>query len=228
MLFRLSYSWFWCSVPSSPVLQPVTEASGVGAMSAIVLAALYRRLNIKMLREALHENVQHRRLHIRDYRVVPASSPFVAVRGLSESDEIIEGALKALPVQDLGIILIILFAVFLMGFFLDWIEITFIILPLVAPVVANMDIAIDGFGSVDKPVLVWFTILIAVTLQTSYLTPPVGYAAVLSQRCLARRRVEMAHIYRGIIPFVILQMVAVLIIFFWPWLVTWLPAVVYG
>ena len=202
----------------------VTEASGVGAMSAIVLAALYRRLNLKMLREALYETFNTVGYI---YAIIAGASVFAfVVRGLG-GDEIIEGALRSLPVQDLGIILIILFVVFLMGFFLDWIEITFIILPLIAPVVASMDLAIDGFGSVDKPVLVWFTILIAVTLQTSYLTPPVGYA-LFYLKGVCPPGVEMGHIYRGIIPFVVLQMIAVLIIFVWPWLVTWLPAVVYG
>ena len=129
----------------------VTEASGVGAMSAILLAALYRRLNIKMLREALHETFNTVGYI---FAIIAGASVFAfVVRGLG-GDEIIEGALKSLPVEDLGVILIILFVVFLMGFFLDWIEITFIILPLVAPVVANMDIAIDGFGVVDKPY--WF------------------------------------------------------------------------
>jgi len=202
----------------------VTEASGVGAMSAIILAALYGRLNLKMLREASHETFNTVGYI---FAIIAGASVFAfVVRGLG-GDEIIEGALKSLPVQDLGIILIILFAVFLMGFFLDWIEITFIILPLVAPVVASMDIAIDGFGVVDKPVLVWFTILIAVTLQTSYLTPPVGYA-LFYLKGVCPPGIEMAHIYRGIIPFVGLQMLAVLIVFLWPWLVTWLPAVVYG
>ncbi len=202
----------------------VTEASGVGAMSAIILAALYRRLNLRMLREALYETFNTVGYI---YAIIAGASVFAfVVRGLG-GDEIIEGALRSLPVQDLGIILIILFVVFLMGFFLDWIEITFIILPLIAPVVASMDLAIDGFGSVDKPVLVWFTILIAVTLQTSYLTPPVGYA-LFYLKGVCPPGVEMGHIYRGIIPFVILQMIAVLIIFMWPWLVTWLPAVVYG
>ena len=79
---------------------------------------------------------------------------------------------------------------------------------------------------VDKPVLVWFTILIAVTLQTSYLTPPVGYA-LFYVKGVCPPEIEMGHIYRGIIPFVILQMMAVFVVFYWPELATWLPAVVY-
>ena len=201
----------------------VTEASGVGALSAMILAALYGRLNISMLRESLYGTFNTMGYI---FAIIVGASVFAfVVRGLG-GDEIIEGALKSLPFGNTGIILLILFAVFLMGFFLDWIEITFIILPLIAPVVAGMDLAIDGFGSVDKPVLVWFTILIAVTLQTSYLTPPVGYALFyLKGVCPAE--IQMSHIYRGIIPFVCLQMFAVIVVFHWPQLVTWLPAVVY-
>ena len=131
-----------------------------------------------------------------------------------------------MPFGDTGIILFILLCVFLLGFFLDWIEITFIILPLITPVVGSMDLEISGYGVVDQPILVWFTILIAVTLQTSYLTPPVGYA-LFYVKGVCPPEIEMAHVYRGIIPFVILQMLAVIIVFSWPALATWLPAVVY-
>ena len=91
---------------------------------------------------------------------------------------------------------------FLLGFFLDWIEITFIVLPLLVPVIGAMDLAISGYGVVDKPVLVWFTILVAVTLQTSFLTPPVGYA-LFYMRGISPPGVAMKDIYKGIIPFVI-------------------------
>ena len=97
--------------------------------------------------------------------IVGASVFAFVVRGLG-GDEIIEDALKALPFSSTTIIILMLIAVFLLGFFLDWIEITFIILPLITPAVASMDLVVDGFGVVDKPVLVWFTILIAVTLHS--------------------------------------------------------------
>jgi TRAP-type mannitol/chloroaromatic compound transport system permease large subunit len=89
-----------------------------------------------------------------------------------------------------------------------------------------MDLDINGYGVVDQPVLVWFTILVAVTLQTSYLTPPVGYA-LFYIKGVCPPEIQMGHIYRGIIPFVILQMLAVIIVFLWPAMVNWLPAVVY-
>lgn len=202
----------------------VTEASGVGALSALILAACYGKLNLDMIRESLHGTFNTMGYI---FAIIVGASVFAfVVRGLG-GDEIIEDALSGMPFGPLGIILFMLFCIFLMGFFLDWIEITFIILPLIAPVVAGMDVGVDGFGVVEKPVLVWFVILIAVTLQTSYLTPPVGYA-LFYLKGVCPPEIKMQHIYRGIVPFVILQLLAVLIIFFWPSLVTWLPAVVYG
>lgn len=201
----------------------VTEASGVGAMSALVLATLYGRMNVKMLVDSLRGTFDTMGYI---FAIIVGASVFAfVVRGLG-GDEIIEDALKALPFSSTTIVILMLFAVFLLGFFLDWIEITFIILPLITPAVAGMDLVVDGFGVVDKPVLVWFTILIAVTLQTSYLTPPVGYA-LFYVKGVCPPEIEMSHIYRGIIPFVILQMMAVFIVFYWPELATWLPAFVY-
>ena len=201
----------------------VTEASGVGALSALILAALYGRLNVKMLVESLRGTFDTMGYI---FAIIVGASVFAfVVRGLG-GDEIIEDALRALPFSSTTIVMLMLIAVFLLGFFLDWIEITFIILPLITPAVASMDLVVEGYGVVDKPVLVWFTILIAVTLQTSYLTPPVGYA-LFYVKGVCPPEIEMGHIYRGIIPFVILQMMAVFVIFYWPELATWLPAVVY-
>ena len=114
-----------------------------------------------------------------------------------------------------------------MGFFLDWVELTLIILPLLAPVVGKLGIVINGYGVVENPELVWFLILMAVTLQTSFLTPPVGFA-LFYLKGVAPPEIELAHIYRGVIPFIILQLVGILVVGFWPQLVTWLPAVAYG
>ena len=118
------------------------------------------------------------------------------------------------------------FCVFLLGFFLDWVEITLIILPLVAPVVAKLGIAIEGYGVVENPELVWFLLLIAVTLQTSFLTPPVGFA-LFYLKGVAPPEVQLSDIYKGVIPFIILQLIGMVLVGIWPKLVTWLPAVAY-
>ena len=201
----------------------VTEAAGVGALSAMLLATMYRKMNLQMLRESLRGTFDTMGYI---FAIIAGASVFAfVVRGLG-GDEIIEEALLGLPFSEIGLIVFILVCVFLMGFFLDWIEITFIILPLITPVIAAMDLQISGYGVVDQPILVWFTILVAVTIQTSFLTPPVGYA-LFYVKGVCPPEIQMAHIYRGIIPFVVLQMIAVFIVFYWPSLATWLPAFVY-
>ena len=102
-----------------------------------------------------------------------------------------------------------------MGFFLDWIEITLIILPLVSPVVVEL-----GFD------LVWFTVLFAVCLQTSFLTPPVGFA-IFYLKGVVPDGIPVMTIYRGVVPFIVLQLLGLWLIFNWPALVTWLPAQAY-
>ena len=114
-----------------------------------------------------------------------------------------------------GVVLTILFGVFLLGFFLDWVEITLIILPLVAPVVQQL-----GFD------LVWFTILFAMCLQTSFLTPPVGFA-LFYIKGVAPPEIKVTDIYKGVIPFIIIQLVALAIVFLVPEIATWLPSVAY-
>jgi TRAP-type mannitol/chloroaromatic compound transport system permease large subunit len=117
--------------------------------------------------------------------------------------------------------------VFFLGFFLDWIEISLIILPLLAPVISSLDLQVNGFGVVDFPNLTWFALLVAVTLQTSFLTPPVGFA-LFYLKGVSPPSVELVDIYRGVMPFIILQLIALVLVFLFPELTTWLPSVAYG
>lgn len=202
----------------------VTEASGVGALTATILAAANRKLNFNVFKGAL-VGTFHTVAYIMVI-MVGATAFALVLRGLG-GDDVIDRALTSLPFGPAGIIVCLLAAVLILGFFLDWIEITLIILPLVAPVVGSMDLAVPGYGVVDKPALVWFAILVAVALQTSFLTPPVGPALFYLQG-ICPQDVTLVHLYRGVIPFVTIQVVVLLIIFFWPQLITWLPAMVYG
>jgi len=120
----------------------------------------------------------------------------------------------------------ILLVVFLLGFLLDWIEITLIVLPLLAPVVAGLDLAVNDYGVVDNASLVWFVMLVAVALQTSFLTPPVGFA-IFYLKGVCPPDVRLADIYKGVVPFITLQLIGLAIIAAWPSLVTWLPSVAY-
>ncbi len=202
----------------------VTEASGVGALLATFLAISYRRFNLNVLKEVLYATYGTTGYI---FGILIGATCFALVlRGLG-GDEFIERMLGSVPFGPYGIIAFILFCVFLLGFFLDWVEITLIILPLVAPVVGNLGISIDGFGVVENPELVWFVLLIAVTLQTSFLTPPVGFA-LFYLKGVAPSGVELSDIYKGVIPFIALQLLGLLLVGLWPSVVTWLPAVVYG
>jgi len=136
-------------------------------------------------------------------------------------------ALTGLPFGSYGTIIALLLIIFLLGFFLDWIEITLIVLPLLTPVVASLDIQVSGFGVVDNPEMIWFLLLVAMALQTSFLTPPVGFA-IFYLRGVAPTDIQLGHIYRGVIPFIVLQLIALTMLVIWPGLVTWLPAVAYG
>ena len=190
-----------------------TEAAGVGAAGALLLAIIKKQMSAGVMREVLQETTKTT-AYI--FAVLLGATAFsLVLRGLG-GDELIERALLSLPFEPTGIIIAILFATFLLGFFLDWIELTLIVLPLVAPVVANL-----GFDPV------WFTILFAVCLQTSFLTPPVGFA-IFYLKGVAPEGIHVTTIYRGVVPFIALQVIGMLIIFNWQAIVTWLPAQAYG
>ncbi|WP_434357325.1 TRAP transporter large permease subunit [Parasalinivibrio latis] len=190
-----------------------TEASGVGAAGATLLAWSKGRVNGDVMREVCKATTRTSAFIFALFLGATAFS--LVLRGLG-GDELIEGALTSLPFGPAGVIIAILFIVFLLGFFLDWIEITLIILPLVAPIVSNL-----GFD------LIWFTILFAVCLQTSFLTPPVGFA-LFYIKGVAPPGIQVSDIYKGVIPFILIQLAGLIIVFNFEQIVTWLPAMAYG
>jgi tripartite ATP-independent transporter DctM subunit len=190
-----------------------TEAAGVGAAGALALAWSRKQLGGRVMPEVLRETTITTGFI---FGVMLGATAFALVlRGLG-GDKLIEEALLALPFEPDGIVLSILFATFLLGFFLDWIELTLIILPLVAPVVTGL-----GYDPI------WFTVLFAVCLQTSFLTPPVGFA-LFFLKGVAPPEITARTIYKGVAPFILLQLLAMTMIFFWPQIVTWLPEQAYG
>ncbi len=202
----------------------VTEASGVGALGAMGLAAINRKLDFTVLKEVVRGT-----FNVTGYIFgifIGATCFALVLRGLG-GDEFIKAALTAIPFGSYGVIFVVLAAVFLLGFFLDWIEITLIVLPLLTPVVADLTIAVPDYGVIDQPMLIWFLVLVAVALQTSFLTPPVGFA-IFYLRGVVPKEVELVHIYKGVVPFIILQLIGLVIIVLWPQLVLWLPSVAYG
>jgi tripartite ATP-independent transporter DctM subunit len=190
-----------------------TEASGVGALGATLLALSKGRLTVNVLREVGRETTKTTAFIFA--LLLGATAFSLVLRGLG-GDEMIEGALLSLPFGPTGIVISILVVTFLLGFFLDWIELTLIVLPLVAPVVASL-----GFD------LIWFTVLFAVCLQTSFLTPPVGFA-LFYLKGVAPKGINLGHIYRGVIPFIIIQLIGLSIVFYFDSIVTWLPSAAYS
>lgn len=201
-----------------------TEASGVGALGATLLAAYNRRFSIPVLREVMGGTL-NTTAYI--FAIFIGATCFALVLRELGGDELIESFLTGLPFGPYGIIFFILGVIFLLGFFLDWIEITLIILPLLAPVISALGLDIDGYGVVDNPELVWFVMLVAMALQTSFLTPPVGFA-LFYLKGVCPPNVKLSDIYKGVIPFIGLQLIALFILVFWPQLVLWLPAIAYA
>ncbi|RVU30443.1 TRAP transporter large permease [Neptunomonas marina] len=201
-----------------------TEASGVGALGATLLAMYNRRFNFKVLKEVM-AGTMNTTAYI--FAIFIGATCFALVLRELGGDELIESFLTGLPFGPYGIIFFILGIIFLLGFFLDWIEITLIILPLLAPVISALGLDINGYGVVDNPELVWFVMLVAMALQTSFLTPPVGFA-LFYLKGVCPPNVKLTDIYKGVIPFIILQLIALLVLVFWPQLVLWLPANAYS
>ena len=200
-----------------------TEASGVGALGAILLAAYNHNLNFSVLKEVTYAAFKTT-AYI--FAIFLGATCFALVLRELGGDELVERAITGLPFGKYGILIFILFIVFLLGFLLDWIEITLIILPLLSPIVDSLGFEIEGFGAMDEPDLIWFTLLVAVALQTSFLTPPVGFA-LFYLKGVCPPEIKMADIYKGVAPFIILQLIGLTLVVLFPTLVTWLPSVAY-
>lgn len=193
-----------------------TEASGVGAFAALMLGLFRGRISFRVLGEVTDSSLRTIALL---FFIFAAATAFSYVFRKIGGDDFIIDLARSLNLGDWALLFTMMAIVFIMGFFFDWIEITLILLPIFAPIVGLMDLG-DHIAKVD--LVYWFTILVAVNLQTSFLTPPFGFA-LFYMKGAAGDMVSMRDIYRGIIPFVVLQ-VAVLFILIWqPEIAMWLP-----
>lgn len=190
-----------------------TEASGLGALGAMLLAAANGRLNLKVIREV---GIETTLTTCFIFAIFIGATVFAYVLRLIGGDELIAEFFKGLGLEPVGLVLVVLAVVFVAGFFLDWFEIVLIVLPLLAPVIK--------LAGVD---MTWFLILIALMLQTSFLTPPVGFS-LFYLKGVAPKGVTIQDIYVGVVPFVLLQMAMVALCFAFPALITWLPQQMYG
>ncbi|MFK7743743.1 MAG: TRAP transporter large permease subunit [Roseobacter sp.] len=200
-----------------------TEASGIGAAGATLLALIYRKLTFRKV-----WNVMKATFNSTAYifAIFLGATVFSFVLRELGGDEFIEHLISSTGFGANGTIIFILFICFLLGFFLDWIEITLIVLPLMGPVVAGLALGIPGFGVLDDPALIWFVILVAVTLQTSFLTPPVGFS-LFYLKGVCPPSIKLTDIYKGVVPFVLLQLLCLALVFTVPALATWLPSVAF-
>jgi len=199
-----------------------TEAAGIGAFGAIILMTINGQLSLKKIK-----NISMATMNTTGYifAIFVGATCFSLVLRELGGDELIISALHSISEDPIIIILFILAMVFVLGFVLDWIEITLIILPLVAPIISDLALEINGYG-IEDPTLVWFVLLVAMTLQTSFLTPPVGFA-LFYLKGVCPPQIQLIDIYKGVIPFIILQLIGLAIVFFFPQIVTWLPSIAY-
>jgi len=198
-----------------------TEAAGLGAICAMILAACNKKLSLKTLSSCIREtgNTSSMILGV----LVGATIFGMVFKGL-KGDRMIENAILHFDLGAYGTLGILLLLIFIMGFFLEWVEISFIVLPLFAPIVAGLDF---GLGLSREEQLLWFAMLVAVNLQTSFLTPPFGYS-LFYLKGVAPPAITIRVIYRGIIPFVGLQLLGLALMIIWPGLVLWIPEAVFG
>ncbi|HNP64085.1 MAG TPA: TRAP transporter large permease subunit [Woeseiaceae bacterium] len=190
-----------------------TEAAGVGAMGALLLALSRRQLDLSRLQEIMQSTL---RISSMVFMILIGASIFSLVFRGYGGDDGVRAILEALPGGVFGAVLVVMLVMFLLGFVLDFIEITFVVVPIVGPVLLAMGL---------DPV--WLGIMIAINLQTSFLTPPFGFA-LFYLRGVAPASVSTTQIYRGAIPFVAIQLLALLLLALFPELITWLPGKIYG
>jgi len=190
-----------------------TEAASVGAVGATILTVIHGKFNLKIVQEVMKTTTNLTCMVF--IILVGATTLGLVFRGL-DGDTLVRNLIHALPFGKWGILFIVMSIIFIAGFFLDFIEITFIHVPVLAPIMVAM--------GVDP---LWLAVLIAVNLQTSFLTPPFGFS-LFYLKGVCPPQVQTMDIYKGIVPFVIIQLLGLLAICIWPEAVTWLPKVLLG
>ncbi len=192
-----------------------SEAGAVGAFGAMLLALLAGRLNLSVLQGVCHASA--RTIAMIFFIIVSATCFAYVYRSLG-GDDIVEHLIHSAGLDAWGFLFLLMGIAFVLGFFLDWIEITLIVLPVFAPMVAGLDF---GDHVAKEDVVIWFTVLMAINLQTSFLTPPFGFA-LFYLKGIAPKEIRIQSVYLGIIPFVILQLTALILVINFPQLALWL------
>jgi len=189
-----------------------TEAASVGAVGATVLAALRWRLSLRVLREAA---ISTATITSMIFIILFGASVFSIVFRQMGGDNLVHEFLSGLPGGAMGAMIVVMLIMFVLGFILDTFEIIFIVIPITAPVLLMLGL---------DPI--WLGVMVGVNLQTSFLTPPFGFS-LFYLRSVAPNSISTGMIYKGVIPFVCLQILAIALLFIFPEIVTWLPKVLY-
>ena len=189
-----------------------TEAAAVGAVGATVFAAIGGQLSLKRLGEVARDTA---RVNAMVFAILVGAALFSLVFRGYGGDDLVHEALTGMPGGKVGALLIVMLAMFLLGFVIDFIEIVFVVVPIVAPVLLAMGVS-----------PVWLGVMMAINLQTSFLTPPFGFA-LFYLRGVAPPQVRTADIYRGVVPFIGLQLLMLAAVAAFPAMATWLPAQLY-
>jgi tripartite ATP-independent transporter DctM subunit len=190
-----------------------TEAAGVGAIGATLLAFLNKSLSIKQLKETMDGTLN---VSSMVFMIFFGAAVFSLVFRGYGGDELVEGFFQDMPGGVIGATIVVMLVIFFLGFILDFIEITFVVVPIVAPVLLTMGL---------DPV--WLGIMIAINLQTSFLTPPFGFA-LFYLRGVAGDTVKSIDIYKGVMPFILIQLLVLILLACIPELATWLPDQLYN
>lgn len=197
-----------------------SEAGAVGAFGAILLALFNRRLNFDTLRSVCHSSA---RTVAMIFFIIISATCFAYVYRSLGGDDVVEHLIREAGLTSWQLLFLLMGITFLLGFFLDWIEITLIVLPVFAPLVAGLEF---GDHIAKEDIVFWFIILMAVNLQTSFLTPPFGFA-LFYLKGIAPKEIKIQSIYKGIIPFVFLQLIGLTLVIWKPGLALWLMSSVY-
>lgn len=187
-----------------------TEAAALGAVGSMLLAFYRKQLRLNIMQQVMQETT---RITSMVFMILIGASIFSLVFRGFEGDEMVQSFLSDLPGGMYGALLLVMLVMFLLGFVLDFIEITFVVIPIVGPILLAM--------GVDP---VWLGILIAINLQTSFLTPPFGFS-LFYLRGVAADSIRTIEIYKGVMPFILIQLLVMAMLVIWPALTTWLPGV---
>src|SRR5690554_2150659 len=191
-----------------------TEAAAIGALGAMLLAIIARKMNYITLRDVCYDTAKSTAMIV---FIVMAATAYSLIFKRLGGDYLIMDIVSSIGLGPYGLLLSIMLMIFILGFFLEWIEISYVVLPLLLPVISLLD-----FGMTTQATLVWFGILMAINLQTSFLTPPFGYA-LFYLKGVTEGKVKITTIYKSIIPYVLLQVTGLILCIIFPAIILWLP-----